>query len=330
MSKLKMYNNISTNTISTCDDFADNELESFVHSYPYLEFRRYKSVDRKSDKLVLLKTIIHEVEKARVTYTTRINNELTGIAILSQLDWETQFFEQPMLTLRMHVRGENRQKTAKVLMRKILELSHISHNITISLPLDAEDFDVRFVAEQSGFQIMDSVCSYEHHSCFSAFPKTLKQRFHVRNYEPSDHPSVLAVAERCFDGYKNRIFLDPNLGPEQAKRFYMTWTEKCCTKEMADQLLVAEYRNRVIGFLGWRLHNDLHKYTSLRLHGRGLGGFLPTRCNAYKELLWHAVGSLGGEPADFDTHLFNIAAINAYQQLGFRYVRARHILHFWR
>ena len=316
------------NSVLTYNDITNSELKSFVRSLPFLEFRRYRSVDAPSDQRVLLKSIVYGISKSLITYISRVAGIPTGIAILLPLDWEKQFFGQPMAMLRLFVCGDNRQSVAKNLLTSILEQPHFSGQI--ALRLDAEDFDVRIVAEKFGFRIMDTLCTYEYHPSFSGFPERLRQRFHVRWYQPGDRSAVISIAEKCFSGYNNRFYLDPNIGPEKAKNLYITWAEKCCSGEMAEQLLVAEYHDQIIGFLGWRLHPDLLEYTHLRLHGAGLGGCLPARCNAYMELLWYAVRSLGGESADFDTHLSNFSTINTYQRLGFRYVKARHTMHLGR
>ena len=320
-SRRKLSSNTASNLIQV-------ELDPFVRRIPYLPYRRHRAVNHRSAQRCLHQKILQEVGGPSTTYTSRIGGELEGIGILKILDWDSRFFGQQMGAVELYIADNNRNEVAQTLLKKILDAPLQLDHLTLNL--DAEDSSLRMIAEDSGFKIMDTVCTYEHIPRRVEFGEQIEGRFLYRRYEPEDKQSVLAIAEKCFSDFKGRFYNDPTIGPDKSKLLYLEWAEKCCSGEMAENLLLAEYRGRVVAFLGWRLHNDLLNYASIRLHGAGLGGVLPVRYPAYKGLLRRAVESLDGEPADFDTHLFNVASINAYQELGLQFVGARHSLHFWR
>jgi len=233
-----------------------------------------------------------------------------------------------MAPLRIIVGPRNGDAVANRLFQAIIPKSGLFRHLT--LRLDSDDFAVRSIAEDHGFRIMDTLCTYEYHKSFNSVPKRIEGRYTVRSYQSGDKEAILRIASTCFNDYPNRFYLDPLFGPEASRRLYQTWAEKCCSGEMVDDLFVAEFRGRVIGFLGFRVQEQLYELTGIRLHGGGLGGCMPARCNAYYELLWHAVQSKEGEPGDFDTHLGNNVTINTYQSVGLHFVRARHTLHLSR
>ena len=309
-------------------DLAIPDLQQFARAFQYRDYRRYRTVDGRTDQHLLVSSIREELSGGARLSRTYEGTQLNGVATLERLQWDSEFFGLQMAKLHLLVGPHNRKETAAFLLRNILsENTDCNH---VALALDAQDFDARFAAEEAGFRMMDTLCSYEYHQDYDTFPSEIRRRYTVRQYEPRDRDSLLAIASKCFGGYPNRFSLDPAFGPDVTKRFYVTWTERCCDMQMAENLLVAEHNGRVIGFLGWRRLPDLLKYSDIILHGAGLGGCVPSKFNAYLELIWQAIREIGGAPAIFDTHLFNMATIHFYQCLGLRLVRARHTLHLTR
>lgn len=252
---------------------------------------------------------------------------LLGIAMVRELAWESEFFQVPMAALDILVGREHRDETAILLLEAMLaEPGPVQH---FSLRLDAADFDVRIAAENFGFRLMDTVCTYEGRLGVPGDPAVIEQKYKIRRYRPDDREAVISIASECFRNYPSRFALDPMIGTEAALAMYVTWATKCCSGEMASELIVAELRGNVVGFLGWRNNQVLEDCTGIRIQGAGLGGCRPRRFNAYPELLWHAMHGFGRPPGDFDTHLTNLATIRAYQSVGFSLVRTCHNLHRW-
>ncbi len=309
-------------------DLSITDLQRLARAFQYRDYRRYRTVDGRADQHLLVSSILEELTGGALCRCSYEGSQLNGVATLKCLQWDSEFFGLPMAELRLLIGPEKRKETAALLLKNVLRESNDYNHVM--LRLDAQDFDARFAAEDVGFRVMDTLCSYEFHPDYGTFPSEIKRRYAIRRYEPRDRDSLLTIASKCFYGHPNRFFLDPAFGPDVTKRFYITWTEKCCDMQMVENLLVAEYNDRVIGFLGWRRVSDLLKHTDITLHGAGLGGCIPSRFNAYRELLWQAIKGFEESSGDFDTHLFNMATIHFYQSLGLRLVRARHTLHLTR
>ena len=258
----------------------------------------------------------------------REGGELMGLALLTPLDWESVFFGVPMAELQIVVGRTDRQYVTQALFDAIsCELGAFEH---ITLRVDAADSDLRFVAQGRGYRLMDTLCSYEYDPRGTPVIGPSIRRYEIRPFESRDTDAVIRTATKCFASYENRFRLDPKFGPAQGRRFYETWARNCCDGSMADNLLVAEYRGEIVGFLGWRMDRGLLRYANVKLRGGGLGGCVPTRYNAYKELLWHAINTEADVAACFDTHVTNLSTINVYQELGLRYARVRHTFHYTR
>ena len=306
-------------------DVSDVELSELLRTLPFPPYRRHRSVDGSARQQVLLGKARRSLIDAIYTSVVRDEDGLTGLATIVPLEWDTLFFGQTMMALDLLVGSRSRKQAAAQLLDRVI--AAVPRETHLRLRLDAEDFELRLVAESHGFRVMDTICNFEHHPDYRSFPETITSQYSVRPYEPDDLAAVTRTAERCFRDFDSRFSRDPSIGPARAHEFYVTWARECCTGVMAERLLVAEHRGKVVSFLGWRLLPDLRDFAGLNVHGAGFGGCIPVRYGAYQEVLWHAVASLGGEPADFDTHLNNFASINTYQMLGFKLVGARHTLH---
>ena len=314
------------NGLGDVRDFSTDRLKEFVRSYPYREFRRHRSVNGRSDRACLVASVSAELGPGGRCFGVEQAGSILGLAVLQPLKWESDFFGFPSANLSVYVGPEQRRSIATALFERALgSRTRFRH---IALHVDAEDFEVRAAAEDFEFRLMDTVCAYEYHPTFTEVPDHLDQKYDVRWYEPHDRDAIVHIASQCFRGYANRFYLDPLFGEDAALRFYTTWAENCCSKEMVTDLLVAEQKGKVVGFLGWRLNRSLLNSTGLKLRGSGLGGTVPVRFNAYRELIWHGIRSQRDVPVEVETHLTNYATAGTYQALGLRLVRARHRLHF--
>ena len=304
------------------------DLSRFAAAYPYGDYRRYASVDGLSGRMFVEHAIRRRLEGSSRICAAIQDDRLLGIAMVRALDWESEFFRIPMAVLDILVGIDHRRETAVRLLGEVLgEPEPYRH---VSMRLDAADFDARLAAQDFGFRLMDTICTYEGRLGAPGDPATIEHKYRIRRFRPDDREAVIAVASECFRSYPSRFALDPMIGPESALAMYGTWAAKCCSGEMASELIIAELRGEVVGFLGWRNNQLLEESTGIRIQGSGLGGCRPRRFDAYRALLWHAMHEFGRPPGDFDTHLTNLATIRTYESLGFSLVRTCHNFHWWR
>jgi len=177
-------------------DLSITDLQRLARAFQYRDYRRYRAVDGRADQHLLVSSILEELAGGALCRCSYEGNQLNGVATLTCLQWESEFFGLPMAELHLLIGPGKRKETAVLLLKNVLRESNEYNHVM--LRLDAQDFDVRFAAEDVGFRVMDTLCSYEFHPDYGTFPSEIKRRYAIRRYEPRDRDSLLAIASGAF------------------------------------------------------------------------------------------------------------------------------------
>lgn len=312
----------------------EQQWTSMLETYPYNDFRRYPSLgDRAAAKYlegVVSETLARQEVKS---WLGLVDEKPAGLILLSPLAWDTDFFGIPMARLTFLGAPAPREevyRAADQLLEVALATSRDSQIEHLSIRVDVEDIAAVHALEKHGFRLMDTLFTYAFHPKKCRLPE-LEHAYDVRTFSSKDQEAVMEITATAFDGYLSRFSVDPHIPSERALALYLEWAKKCCQGELADEMLVAERKGKVIGYLGWRRHRDLERLTGVRIDGGGLGACYPRRFNAYIELLREAArrALTQADATDSETQSFNMATASFYQQLDFRYVRAKYAFHCW-
>lgn len=326
---------MSTFHVIYTDSVDQHQINLLLENVVFKDYIHYHNFNRKQALKYLRGTVqtIMSAAKSWLCYARGKGSQPIGLVIVEPLFWESSFFGLQMarinLLLCRHPTAEY-YPIAAALLNTALEGAREAGLEHLSVRIDVDNLCLMHALEDTGFRLMDTLCTYIFEQG-QELPTCKDKRYMTRNYRPDDYQAVLDVATTAFKGYPNRFSVDPHLNDEQAGKFYLEWTKKFCRGKQMEQLIVAEKKDRVIGFLGWQSNQDLYRLTGKRVVGRGLGACYPLRFNGYYDLLHEATRRAlqTADSCEYDTQSFNMATMNLYQQLGFRFVRAKYTLHCW-
>ena len=142
----------------------------------------------------------------------------------------------------------------------------------------------------------------------------------MRPARNDDADAVVRVAGAGFS--KSRFHADPQIDRVIANRIKADWAGNFFAGKRGDWMVVAEREGQIAGFLQL-LGRDGHLVIDLiAVDSAARGKRLATN------MIEHASASLmPGAPMRVGTQLANTASVRLYESLGFRLVRAEHVLH---
>lgn len=202
-------------------------------------------------------------------------------------------------------------------------------DMLIARCLSSERSSVQIMG-QNGFLLMDTTLySKLDLSAFSASQaRKDPAEFVVRSVRAGEEDAVRRLATECFIKYKGHYHSDPKLDPAKCKEIYPDWAYRACiSPEVADEVIVGDMGNELLGFVTLRLadpgecHVDLVGIVPGR---RGRGRYRPflnysmewARSKEAKHLV--AAVSIG-----------NVLTQNMIVHYGYRLSYSDYVFHKW-
>lgn len=108
--------------------------------------------------------------------------------------------------------------------------------------------------EKFGSFLTDTLVYYSFDLIKRAIPDD-SPRAVIRKIAPGDEHEVGSVAARAFRGYYGHYHADPNLDPAKCDEGYVSWAVRSCSKEIANEVLIAEYDHAIVGFATLRANS---------------------------------------------------------------------------
>lgn len=309
-----------------------SEIEEFTSSYSYNDFRRYPRVTKKNcSKYLAGFTSATLGQAGAASWCSRAGGVLEGLATIFPLSWDSSYFGLPMAGLHILINGDDPEKvfsTADYLLTQALSWTRSAGFKHLSLRIDVEEHSVIRALEQHGFRLMDTLITHAYDHRRAKIGGQASQ-YHVRSYSRDDYDTILEIADLCYRNYQSRFSLDPCLPRDLAQGFYREWSKNCCAGLLAEEILVAEKEEKIVGFLAYRRNPDLFRHTGIRVMGSGLAGFLPRHVRAYSDLLSEGIKRDPCVIGDFESQLTNFTVQRLWQPFNFSMVRAKHSFHCW-
>lgn len=181
--------------------------------------------------------------------------------------------------------------------------------------------------EAAGFQMMDTLIYYHFDVKKRPIPGS-SSRARVRSFRADDTPQIEKIAASAFAGYYGHYHADGRLDRVKCDEGYVSWAVRSCTsKQVADEVLVAEIDGCVVGFATLRW-NSPEEWEILLFgiapesQGRGIGrSLLQTAAEkSYKQAVDKLIIS---------TQLTNVSAQKMWCRAGFEPSHSYHTLHKW-
>ena len=194
----------------------------------------------------------------------------------------------------------------------------------MSTRIPCEDIASVHALEDNGFRLIESYLTFV--SCSSAKADGPRPDDRVRPAGPADAGGVSQLA---FEAFRyNRYMIDPLLPKKQARHSRLVWVQNAF-KGRAEAVYLAEVDKVIAGFLIMRpIEGDNDRKIGLidliavdsRFRGQGIGSSLVSQA------LRHYQGKV--DLVEVGTQASNVAAVNLYQKMGFRFLRSEYSLHW--
>lgn len=234
----------------------------------------------------------------------------------------------PLDELRFGVRCA---QAAQVTADRVPSVLSFCHDEGVELCIarcSADDLVAAQELEHSGFMLTDTLVWYERALLDLPLPQPLRGSVRIRSVEPGEEGEVAELAAAAFRGYAGHYHADPRLDPTLADEVYADWARRSCTDaRVADEVLVAELKGRLVGFTSVRLNGADEAeglLDAVAPEARGVGIFTGL---LVERLRWSR--SHGAARATVSTQITNLVAQRTWTKLGYLPAHARYTFHRW-
>jgi hypothetical protein len=228
-------------------------------------------------------------------------------------------------------------KTAKIFHPEILTLDTLNllkknEFKFVILRIQSENIKLINFLEDNGFRIKDHQLTYkfdlknqEINSYYS------NQDIIIRDGNKLDIEELENIAKDCFWEY-GHYFADTNLNKLDCIEIYKEWTiNALMNKNVADKFFVAEYENKILGYLFFQLknvnNNNFYSYGGLGAVGTDNRGENVFSTLVIKSLEWAL--SEGHLWQEHNVLINNYPVNKVFTKLGFYIYKSETTLHAW-
>jgi GNAT superfamily N-acetyltransferase len=193
---------------------------------------------------------------------------------------------------------------------------------------NASELEVVHSMESHGFQLMDTLVYWKRDLLGKPLP-LLDDSIEIRPARVGEESAVSRVAADCFQGYLGHYHADPRLPRQECDAIYIDWAvNSCISREIADEVLVAELDRELVGFVTVRLNNP--EEAEAVLNGVATRA---QRKGVYASAIRHAMHwAVKNNAASMivSTQITNIAVQKVWTRLGFEPQKFWYTFHWWR
>jgi len=190
----------------------------------------------------------------------------------------------------------------------------------------ASDLAAAQAMERNGFMLTDTLVYYTRNLTLP-IPANSSPVM-VRPIRAGEEEQVRVIAAESFKGYYGHYHADPRLDRDKCDAAYTSWAVRSCiSRDVADEVLVAEREGALVGFATLRLNNPKEGEGVLfgvALEAQGLGIYLSFMIHSME---WFK--SKGCTRQVVSTQITNIAVQRVWVRLGFKPKQAYYTFHKW-
>lgn len=309
-----------------------NVLSSLIAGYEFGDYRNYNISTGPGLNDYITGQVLECFRAKKPVAIARSDSSAVGMCCLSDLPWETSFFGIRMSELKflmadgVYIRQEEIKRR---LLTHILDHCFKEKIGLLACKTDVGDFSSIHALESLGFKLMGAKLSYILNLRNFKIP-AFKERCNVRYFKPKDLPRLIDLA-RHYPPPPSRYQIDPYLSSIKTGNYFVEWTKNACKVSSADSVLIAERNNRIVGFLTYRLNQEMKKFSKLNSLHRGLIIVSPAGKGSalalLKEMIMRERRRLKLDVAQLDVYNYNTSAIRLYQKIGMTLANSSYIFH---
>ncbi len=224
--------------------------------------------------------------------------------MINRLDWDSNFFE--------------------IEIGELICQEHFNYG-------NADVFDLLYIKSNKDFEL--EINNFE--NVFSetkvVFSKNLNfletSNKNIFSFDKINY-NIEEIYELAFESGKfSRFFLDNNFRKEKFKELYKKWVDNSISKLFADDLFVYQEDNKTIGFVTYKVKNEIATVgliaVSPNQQGKGIGSKLLN----YLEIFLYESNI---HTLLIPTQKSNLAACNFYKKQGYSINEKTIIKHYWK
>lgn len=194
-----------------------------------------------------------------------------------------------------------------------------------------DNFKLINVLEKNNFSIKDIQVTYKFD--LKNYVKNslhLNSEYILRDAEQRDINELQEIATESFNNY-GHYFEDEKLDRDKCNCIYSDWIKRSCeSKEVADKIIVAEHKKKIIGFLSFKIYEGkVHRYGA-----GGIGAVAKEYRNkdVFKMITiegfnWGADNNLDWE--EHNVQINNYPVNRSFSKLGFKIYKSFVTMHNW-
>ncbi|MGP8155098.1 MAG: GNAT family N-acetyltransferase [Smithella sp.] len=224
-------------------------------------------------------------------------------------------------------------KTAKVEKMELQDIPNVlrfceEDNVRLLLArCPASDLPAVHEMERKGFLLMDTLIYYSCNLRENPPPEYISE-IKIRPFRTGEEKIIKSIAADAFDGYLGHYHADSRLDKVKCNETYADWAYKSCLyKEVADQVYVAELKDKIIGF--GTVRENSPDEGQVILFGvlkpcQGMGIYRMILIDCMKWCIDRNIGTIITA-----TQITNLAVQKVWIRLGFEQSRSYYTFHKW-
>lgn len=213
----------------------------------------------------------------------------------------------------------------------VLDFCRVNGVLFLVARCPVSDLPAAQAMERHGFLLMDTllyyICDLSRPSPPSSQGEGSQTRFVVRPVRPDEAEAVGDLSARAFAGYNGHYHADSRLDRAACDAVYRDWAARSClSRQVADEVLVAETDGRTAGFITVKLWGDTGEGPLYGVdpaaHGHGIGGALMSAAISWLK-------ERGARRMVMSTQITNVPSQKVWVRLGFEPSHAEYTFHKW-
>lgn len=181
--------------------------------------------------------------------------------------------------------------------------------------------------EEMGFQLMDTLIYYLCNLRKNPLPEYVSEIV-VRPFRAGEENIIRSISAEAFEGYLGHYHTDTRLDRAKCDEVYADWAYKSCFfKEVADEVFIAEYRGKIIGFGAVRANitgEGEYILAGILNEYQGHGAFRMITINCMRWCIERGINTI-----ITSTNITNLASQKVQIRLGFDPSYSYYIFHKW-
>jgi hypothetical protein len=210
----------------------------------------------------------------------------------------------------------------------VQELKKISTKLIIAR-VELSNIELINRLEKIGFKYKDAQVTFNF-SLQNKLPPKNYSHFSIVSFNEKHLKQMIEITRTSFNDY-GHYFADDKLDKQKCGEIYTDWIQRCCSnKDIADEIIVAEKNDEVIGYLALKIFN----FDGVKYFAGVIGAVAPEyrKFGVFQSInieSLYLAASKGAKRVENNVLITNIPVMKTYSNLLYSIIRSEITMHFW-